>query len=288
MTDRKAPNTSCFPAHAIPGTPAGCHVTISSACPDDLGCEATHLLNGVLDNAERLRIESLKDRGARNQYLVAHALLRVALSAARPVIPSEWRFDQTPSGQPVISQLQRVAPLFFSLSHTKSLAVCAVSSIARVGVDAERIEASLEMAELAPHVLSQDEREWWKREEPQVRLRWFYQLWSLKESFLKAVGLGLQVQPSRLSFRLSDRMSPELRQLPVELGRREEWSFRVFDPTPVHVCALAAGVQPESPLSVSWHCMSVADLVASAHADRPTNDPQDVTPLCSNWKRGLP
>ena len=251
-----------------------------AARPDDLTSESAEILIGVLDETERSRLASLKNNDTRRQYLVGHALMRVTLSAMGPAMPDEWRFDRTPWGQPGICHPQSAASVFFSLSHTMSLVVCAVSAACKVGVDAEKIDASVEVAELAPHVLSEEEREWWHREEPatrasqrsaasqsSIRLSRFYQLWTLKESLLKTVGRGLHSPPSCLSFRLTDGIPPQLMQLPEELGRRGEWSFRVFEPTQVHVCALTAHVPASEPLRVSWRHVEIEELVAMSRGN---------------------
>jgi len=276
MTDQRPTDSVNSPACCMADASAGCRITVMSACPDDLTSKSTGILNGVLDGAERSRLASLKDSNARRQYLVGHVLMRMTLSTLEPVMPSEWRFHRTPWGQPVISRPQSAASLFFSLSHTRSLTVCAVSTACSVGVDAEKIDANSEVADLTAHVLSEDERDWWRRVEPAVRLSRFYQLWTLKESLLKAVGQGLNVPPSCVSFRLSDGMPPELRQLPEELGRCDEWSFRIFEPTQMHVCALTAHVPPSEPLLVSWRRVGIKELVYCAHGVRARTYRPDV------------
>ncbi len=224
----------------------------------------------MLDEVERFRLEKLKDDDAQRQYLVAHVLLRTSLSYIHPLKPSEWRFGRTTSGQPVIRYPQSIAPLFFSLSHTRSLVVCAVSPAYRVGVDTEKIENSLDISELVPHVFSEYEREWLQCDEVPVRLRRFYQLWTLKESLLKAVGVGLKLPPSHISFRFSDA-SPELSQLPAEFGHRGEWTFRIFEPTQAHICALTVETQTTKSLTVSRISQSIKELIGYAQETHPTD-----------------
>jgi 4'-phosphopantetheinyl transferase len=252
---------------------AECVVTVSTASPDCLTQGTAEALSRALDGNELSRLTRLKDDDARRQYVVAHVLLRTALSAQYPAMPSEWRFRRTPTGESAIVHPPEAAALFFSLSHTRSLVVCAVSATCRVGVDAERVEAGPELAQLAPHVLSEDERNEWAQAGLTTRGDRFYRLWTLKEALLKAVGRGLRTPPSCVGFRLPDGLPPELACLPPELGDRREWSFRTLGLSAMHVCSLAVRIPPDEPLRVQWRNSSVGELAEHACCLQP------VTPV---------
>jgi len=240
-------------------------VTVSTTCPDRLTVESAKALSRLLDKKELSRLRNLKNDDAWRQYLAAHALLRTALSSQHPVMPFEWRFSRTQTGQPMLIHPPAAKALFFSLSHTKGLAVCAVSATAKVGVDAERVDSTIELSQLAPHVFSPIEWKRWAQELPPLeRVECFYKLWTLKEALLKATGRGLSVSPSCLSFHFPDGLPPHLAQLPPELGYCEDWSFRAVDFKDLHVCALAAHVPSGEPLRVSWRDYSIKELVNCA------------------------
>ncbi len=80
--------------------------------------------------------------------------------------------------------------IHFSLSHSGSYAICAVDRLP-VGVDIEKIkDIDLDVADIC---LSASERAELARRAKSERLHFFYSLWTLKESYTKAVGEGLSL-----------------------------------------------------------------------------------------------
>ena len=222
-------------------------ITFWSASPDGVSSQTAAVFEGVLDDFELSRLKRFRSSDAKRQYLVAHALLRVALSDCHPVRPHEWRFSRSESGKPHLSYPDPIAPVYFSLSHTKSLVVCTVSQRGRIGVDVEWIDPDAEVDDLARRLFSKEEFGWWRNEDPSVRLRRFYEQWTLKESFLKAVGRGLIEEPSCVSFVRTESGWPKLLQIPPGLGSLNNWSFQMLTPTKEHVSSIAINSSISAP-----------------------------------------
>ena len=146
-------------------------------------------LAALLDWPERERALRFVYARHRHQYVVAHALKRLMLSAAAgpEVAPEAWRFETDPGGKP------RVGPgagPHFNLSHCDGLVACAVSRQVELGVDVECLtgDAPLELAR--SHFAPEEEK--WLRELPSAdQPLGFFRLWTLKEAYIKAVGVGL-------------------------------------------------------------------------------------------------
>lgn len=77
----------------------------------------------------------------------------------------------------------------FNLSHSESLVVCAISVVARVGVDVEKEKA----ISLVNFQASFSGRQWETLESSAHPQKLFYQLWVQKEALVKADGSGLGV-----------------------------------------------------------------------------------------------
>lgn len=250
-------------------------VTVMTACPDFLTHETEEALGTALNAEELARLASLRDDDARRQYLVAHVLLRSALSSQHPASLSSWQFRRAPSGAPVVAAPLEAMTLSFSLSHTRSLVVCAVSATCNVGVDVEKIEEAVDVQQLALHVFSKGERDVWVREAQSRQAERFYCLWSLKEAILKAVGRGLRTPPDAVSFRLQRALHPELVCLPRELGEPGDWSFRTLEISDAHACALAVRIAPGMPFLIQMEHASLEELIQCARADH------RLTPCCA-------
>ncbi len=76
---------------------------------------------------------------------------------------------------------------YFNLSHSGEYCILAKSD-SKIGVDIERIGGNDMIA--APVVFTPRELTWMKNEPDR-----FYQLWTLKESLLKAIGMGMSLDP---------------------------------------------------------------------------------------------
>lgn len=87
--------------------------------------------------------------------------------------------------------------IYFNISHCKGLVVCAVGDC-EVGIDAEPVRPYKEV--LLQKVLSGDERIFMEAAEEAMRPELFFRFWTLKESYVKAVGCGITVPLSELSF----------------------------------------------------------------------------------------
>jgi len=75
----------------------------------------------------------------------------------------------------------------------------AVSGRGRVGVDAERVRALDDREAMMSMICTQSEIERVARCEHSERDREFLRIWTLKEAVLKGVGVGLMIDPRRLS-----------------------------------------------------------------------------------------
>ncbi len=145
-------------------------------------------IEAQLSNEERaraLRFAAIADRQA---YLAAHCLKRRMLSRAEPAIdPPAWRFDTGPHGKPAVAERD---DLHFNLSHCRGLVACALSRSGPVGLDVEWLgrPAPLEVAE---RFFSASETRWLLERPDHARHDAFFRIWTLKEAYIKAVGLGL-------------------------------------------------------------------------------------------------
>jgi 4'-phosphopantetheinyl transferase len=157
--------------------------------------------HAILSDEEKARhARFLVDR-PRHEYLIAHALVRGVLSQYSPTPPRSWRFSVGPSGKPELCGPDAVPHLRFNLSHTRGLCACAVARAQPVGVDVEPVARGVSES-LMTSCMSDEEATLVNRSPPCDRPSLFLDLWTLKEAYLKARGVGLTVPTSALSFQL--------------------------------------------------------------------------------------
>jgi len=147
-----------------------------------------HVTPEELQKAQRFASDMV-----RRTFLAAHGLKRLVLSRADPDIhPLAWQFSQGPHGKPAVAGR---TDLHFNLSHCHGLVACALRLERPVGLDVEWLGRPAPV-EIAEHFFSPDEIEWLQRLPVPERQFGFFRLWTLKEAYIKAVGLGLS-QPLR-------------------------------------------------------------------------------------------
>lgn len=211
-------------------------------------CQASNLraiYEAWLDDQERSRYERFRLAQPRYEYLVAHALLRCCLSRYGERQPWEWGFSTNIHGQPELQQESGVPPLRFNLSHTTGLVACAVTRSADVGVDVEYTARRGNLAAIAKASFASEEL---ADLDALTEMAWrdrFFDLWTLKEAYIKARGMGLSLPMQQCIFRVDPRAAESI-QFCSELS--EGWVFGLLSPTQQH--RLAVAVRCSSPLRI--------------------------------------
>ncbi len=178
-------------------------------CPDEV--EPTQLERGrrLLTAAELDRVSRFRRASDRRSCLVTRILLRTTLSRYVEVAPERWRFRANAYGRPEIDS--PACPLRFNLSHTEGLIVCLVSRERDVGVDVEATTRPHRGLEVAERYFSPREAAALRATGASVQPERFLQFWTLKESYIKARGLGLAIPLAAFTFELDQRPGSPIR-----------------------------------------------------------------------------
>jgi 4'-phosphopantetheinyl transferase len=204
------------------------------AAPED-----AELCRAMLSEEERQREQRFHFQADRQSYLAAHAVTRGVLGRLLGTRPSALGFVAGPRGRPELAYPASRPPLRFNLSHTRGMVACAVALEHDVGVDVELIERRVEIDHLARSVFSEDERADLARVDGEAQRQRFFELWTLKEAYIKAVGhgLGLPLRAITLSFEAG--RAPRIRfSAPVE-DDGARWSLDVRLAESLYMLAVA-------------------------------------------------
>jgi 4'-phosphopantetheinyl transferase len=208
------------------------------------------ILKQLLDDRERSQALRLRFERDRMAYIAAHALVRTMLLDFASVPPSTWRFVFGPAGRPELVIPPGLPRLNTSLSHTRGLAAAAVTIEHDIGVDVERVEASeLNMA-LAPEVLATTEVNMLTDVPETDRNNALFAIWTLKEAYVKALGVGLQDSPACYAFTL-DPIA--LKKAHIRDDGSGQWLFRCLAPSPEHKLAIAVRYKGRRPKVIARH-----------------------------------
>ncbi|MCD0254777.1 4'-phosphopantetheinyl transferase superfamily protein [Xanthomonas campestris pv. campestris] len=171
------------------------------ACENLLPIHHQEQIRVLLLQHEREREALFRFALDRQSFLLTRALVRKALSAYTGVAPSDLRFQITGHGKPeLVQSLPDAERIFFNVSHARGLIAIVVTRKGRVGVDVEKICARSNWLELAEHFFAPNEVACMRLVTASELPTMFFSLWTLKESYLKARGVGLSVPLDNFAF----------------------------------------------------------------------------------------
>jgi 4'-phosphopantetheinyl transferase len=143
----------------------------------------------ILSPDERVRAGKYHFHRDFVRFVIARGVLRDILSRYVSVSPDKLRFFYDQYGKPRLSSC--VVPLCFNLSHAEGIALYAVSRVDATGVDIEYLRENFSTDEIAEHFFSANELVSLRALPPELRTVAFFNCWTRKEAYIKALGEGL-------------------------------------------------------------------------------------------------
>jgi len=168
-------------------------IHVWTAFEADFDAASEDRVASLLSGGERARLDALRFVKDKRQFALAHGLLRMALSEYADRQPVEWEFGANELGKPVLAGNDTLK-LFFNLSHTEGLSACAVARVETVGIDVERICDAADLTELATQYFSHAEADSVIQAAADKRAATYFEHWTRKEAYLKAIGTGLRAE----------------------------------------------------------------------------------------------
>ncbi len=167
-------------------------------CAVELADGAAALSRDENDRASRYRFAQ-----DRRRYMLVRAALRHQLGAYLDITPANIKFSYNDAGKPQLTHERDNCTLNFNVSHSRNLALIAISLDCRVGVDVEYMKSDLEFEALARHSFSAHERRALQALKGDDQVAGFYRCWIRKEAYIKAIGDGISYGLDRFDVSLN-------------------------------------------------------------------------------------
>jgi 4'-phosphopantetheinyl transferase len=193
-----------------------------------------------LDADEIARAQKFHFPHLQISYVIAHGMLRCLLASYLKAIPAQVNFRYGEHGKPDIADPD--CGLRFNLSHSGSIAACALGVQCDVGVDVEQVRAMPDLLDIAHRFFSSEECKDLETVPAGDREVAFFNCWTRKEAYVKAVGGGLSIPLDSFRVSLLPGDSPRLLRYQTEDG--VPWTIEAFDPGPGYCGALAYSGAP--------------------------------------------
>lgn len=224
----------------------------------DLAADAVHLicvtltqetatvdaLRHILSPDEAERADRFHFERDRRRYTVARGTLRRILGRYLRIAPQDVRFDYGPQGKPSLSAELPTAPaildLNFNVSHSHELAVIGVTRTRQLGVDVEHRHRTVEYEQIASHFFSAQEQAELSMLPPSQIAQGFFNCWTRKEAYIKAIGKGLSHPLDKFAVSLAPGQPARLLRVDPDPAEVDRWSLHAPDVHSEYITAIMA------------------------------------------------
>jgi len=217
-------------------------LTHVSAVVADLGGDCPSWLS----DQELSRYQIITAAKRRVQFVAGRCWARQCLALAAGGPWQDYMLSAPDHGAPVVLDAPHAAgrALFFSISHSGDWLVCAVAQYP-VGVDIENTQRGRDTQALGEWIHGPQERTWVHALSTSARHARFYELWCLKEAWLKQVAAPLRTTMQGVQFMPADDSDAQ-----AVIVSAEAFTLAVFPATPSSV--VLHGAELEALPKVPW------------------------------------
>ena len=196
----------------------------------DLAISAVKDMNAVLTDGEKERAAQFFHDRDRRRYIVSRASLRQLLAARLGTVPQLVKLTTGKRGKPALAPGFSGPDLRFNLAHSGDVAVFAFATGCEVGVDIEEMRDIPDMDAIAASFFSRRENEAYRALRPGERKRAFFDCWTRKEAFIKALGEGVYFGLDRFDVSLEPGEHARMLRVDCVSGDHCGWQLRDFAP----------------------------------------------------------
>ena len=179
---------------------------------------------GTLEDEEIHRADRFHFEKDRRAFAVSRGFLRHVLGRYLATNPETLRFSYGPYGKPALNGEDKPR---FNMSHSRGVALVAVSEAKELGVDVEYIRADFASEDIARRFFSPCEVAAFNALPSEQRVAAFFRCWTRKEAYIKAIGRGLSQRLDGFDVTLAPETAPALLRANEDDASR--WSLSDID-----------------------------------------------------------
>ena len=167
----------------------------------------------------------------------------MTLARALRVMPTAIEFDFTPHGKPFVAWPREGRSLHFSVSHAGDFALIGIAWRHPLGVDVERVRDGIDHARMAERIFSPHERTALADIQAAMRAQAFFGVWTRKEAYVKAHGLGLSMPLDSFDVAVAQASSEWLLATRPDPDEAARWSVQALAAPPGYAAAIACSTR---------------------------------------------
>jgi 4'-phosphopantetheinyl transferase len=228
--------------------------SFSLNCEPELVSRAEKLLT----KEEKAQTGHFRFEHHRRRFIVRRSMRRVLIAHLNGIEPGEVRIVAPHNEKPRLRGNNNVSE--FNSSHSGDRAVI-VTAKCPLGVDLEALDRPIDVIRFARHSFTNDEYRDIRQHHGNTRQLAFFNCWTGKEAYVKALGLGLSKKLRSFSVHCAADEPPGLRW---DRDRRDSSGPpRFFRCTDTEFVATVVAEAPSDAITVALHELSTASLLSN-------------------------
>ena len=173
-----------------------------------------------IDSEKRHRIERFINKKDKIRASIGEILIRSIIIRELNIENEYIKFGKNQYGKPY---LQGYPDFNFNISHSEDFVVCAVDS-KPVGIDIEAVKR-IEYKDIAKNFFTEREFNYIVKQKSDIQLNKFYEIWTLKESYMKCTGKGFSILLKSFSVYMDEYEDIRV----IDDNQNENYIFKIFD-----------------------------------------------------------
>lgn len=211
----------------------------------------------LLTPDERQRAQRYVRKESQQQFVVARGILRQILALYTKLSPAALTLTSNRYGRPSLPSDLNPAQLNFNLSHSGNLVLYAFSRGRAVGIDIETVRKEIATLAIAENFFSPDEVTALKAVSEDMHTVAFFNCWTRKEAFIKALGEGLSHPLQNFSVSLAPHEEAALLSVRGDQRAAARWKMHALEPGIGYVASVIAENPPFSLREWEYVCDSI-------------------------------
>ena len=207
------------------------------------------VLAGTLAADERERADRFRFERDRRHFIAGRGMLRMLLARYLGTESQALEFRYGEAGKPELSAAAGGVALRFNCSHSRGVALYGVVRRRRIGVDIEATRPLPEGEQIVRACFSAREKAVLRSLPSERRQEAFFNGWTRKEAYVKAIGSGLTLSLEQIEVAIAPEEPPALLSIDGDPEAAATWSMEA-PPTRTGYAAALAVERGSRPLTV--------------------------------------
>ena len=211
----------------------------------DLSADEITELTKILAEDEQVKANRFRFPEHQRRYIAARGILRKLISSYSNISADSVQFDYNSHGKPKITEFLNNQNLQFNVSHSEELALYGITRDRRIGIDLEYLREMNDVVQIAQRFFAPRESAVIASLHGDEQKRVFFQFWTAKEAYLKAIGSGLAGGLDKVEISL-EKQAVTLLSVSETSENAANWSLDRFIPDLNYVATVVTETKQKS------------------------------------------